>query len=260
MRLVTWNVNSLTARLEYVTDWMGTEQPDILCLQETKQSDAAFPDGAFAALGYETAHHGDGRWNGVAIISRVGLEDPVAGFSTEEDDQGTRIIAATCAGIRVHSVYVPNGRSVDSEHYTGKLAWLARLATYLDETCTPSDPVAVVGDFNIAPSDVDVWDPEAFAGMTHVSEPERAALGRLLEWGLDDVFTRFHPDGEVFSWWDYRMGAFHKGHGMRIDLVLLTDPLADRCRSAAVDREARKNRAGNKPSDHAPVVVDLDVD
>lgn len=258
MKLATWNVNSLTARLPLVLEWAEATGPDVLCMQETKQADAAFPEGAFADLGYESAHHGDGRWNGVAIASRVGLERPSRGFEAEEDVHGCRIIAATCAGLRVHSVYVPNGRSLDSEQYQFKLAWLARLRAYLAQTCDPSGDVAVCGDFNVAPTDADVWDPTATSGSTHVSEPERAALDSLLEWGLEDVFARFHPEGGLYSWWDYRAGDFHKGHGMRIDLALLSAGPAGRCTGATIDRDARKKSpAGNKPSDHTPLFVEI---
>jgi exodeoxyribonuclease-3 len=255
MRLATWNVNSLTARMPRVLEWIDEHQPDILCMQETKQALDAFPTAEFAALGYESAHHGDGRWNGVALVSRVGLDDPVRGFGSPEDDYGCRIVAATCAGIRVHSVYVPNGRTLDNEQYGFKLAWMARLATYLAEKAEAGREVAVCGDFNIAPDDRDVWDPAAFVGATHVSEAERDALGVLLEAGLEDVWRRHHSDGDVFSWWDYRAGDFHQGRGMRIDLVLLSASLAARSTSVMIDRNARK---GKKPSDHAPVVVDLD--
>jgi exodeoxyribonuclease-3 len=255
MRIATWNVNSLTARLPRVIGWLEAEQPDVLCMQETKQADAAFPAQDFADLGYQSVHHGEGRWNGVAIVSRIGLAHPASGFGTEEDASGARIVAATCGGVRVHSVYVPNGRSLDSEQYGMKLAWLRRLAAYLAQHCDPAAGVAVCGDFNVAPTDADVWDPAAFVGMTHVSEPEREALGAIERWGLEDVFRRFHPDGGVFSWWDYRAGDFHQGRGLRIDLVLLSRDLAARTRSARVDRDARK---GQKPSDHAPVVVEVD--
>ena len=253
MRLATWNVNSLTARLARVTEWIGAHGPDVLCLQETKQADVKFPTEAFSALGYESAHHGDGRWNGVALLSRVGLADVVRGFGSPEDAGGCRIIAATCGGVRVLSVYVPNGRSLQSEFYTVKLEWLARLRGMLDETCGAGDPVAVCGDFNVAPDDGDVWDPAKFVGATHVSEPERAALRHVEAWGLTDVFRRFNDPG-VFTWWDYRAGDFHQGRGMRIDLVLLSAGLADRAKAAAMDRDARK---GQKPSDHAPVIVDI---
>lgn len=254
MRIATWNVNSLNARLPRVLEWLDANRPDVLCLQETKLADAAFPADALDGLGYRSVHHGDGRWNGVAIVSRVGVDEPTTGFEAEEDVHGCRIVAATCGGVRVHSVYVPNGRSLDSEHYAFKLAWLKRLRTYLEERCDPAAPVAVCGDFNVAPWDDDVWDMAAFAGATHVSVPERQALQEVLDWGLEDVFRRFHPEGGVFSWWDYRGGDFHQGRGMRIDLVLLTRPLAGRASAAMVDRDARK---GQKPSDHAPVVVEL---
>lgn len=254
MLLATWNVNSLTARLPRVLGWIDQHQPDILCLQETKQADASFPTSTFADLGYETAHYGDGRWNGVALLSRVGLEAPARGFGSAEDENGCRIVAGTCAGIRVHSVYVPNGRSIDHEQYGFKLDWMHRLASYLDETCDPGSDVAVCGDFNIAPDDRDVWDPAAFVGATHVSEPERQSLAALFDWGLEDVYRRHHADGGVFSWWDYRAGDFHQGRGMRIDLVLLSRALSARSGAVSIDRDARK---GQKPSDHAPVVVEL---
>jgi exodeoxyribonuclease-3 len=253
MRLATWNVNSLTARLPRVIPWIEEHQPDVLCLQETKLADEKFPTDVFTGLGYEAAHHGDGRWNGVALLSRVGLVDPVPGFGSAEDEHGSRIVAATCGGVRVHSVYVPNGRSLDNEFYGIKLQWLARLRTMLDATCRAGDAVAVCGDFNVAPDDGDVWDPAHFVGATHVSEPERAALRDVEAWGLHDVFRRFNEPG-VFTWWDYRAGDFHQGRGMRIDLVLVSDDLAARATGAFMDRNARK---GQKPSDHAPVVVDF---
>ena len=256
LRVATWNVNSLTARMPRVEEWLTTVRPDVLCLQETKQADAAFPYDAFEALGYQAAHHGDGRWNGVAVVSRVGLDDVVAGFGSDLDVQGPRLLAATCAGVRVHSVYVPNGRSLDSEHFTAKLAWLEGLRQVLADHHDPADPLVVCGDFNVAPDDRDVWDPDHFEGMTHVSVPERAALAALLDWGLVDVFRSCYEDGGLFSWWDYRGGSFHRGWGMRIDLVLATRPLADTVTFSLVDRNARK---GEKPSDHAPVLADFAI-
>ncbi len=253
MRIATWNVNSLTARLPRVEEWIGYARPDILCLQETKQADAAFPHGAFTALGYESAHHGDGRWNGVAILSRVGLEGVATGLGSGDDDQGSRLIAADCGGVRVLSVYVPNGRSLDSEQYPLKLAWLARLRALLGETASPDRPVALCGDFNIAPEDRDVWDPAAFEGATHVSRAERDALADIEAWGLVDAFRRVHSADRLFSWWDYRGGDFHSHRGMRIDLILVTEVLARNTTFALIDRQARK---GQKPSDHAPVFVD----
>jgi exodeoxyribonuclease-3 len=253
VRLATWNVNSLNVRLPKVLEWLEQAAPDVLCLQETKQSDAAFDHAAFADRGYESAHHGEGRWNGVAILSRVGLSEVQIGFGSTEDELGARLIGATCGGVRIFSAYIPNGRSLDSEHYVAKLRWLERLAALLAEA-GPDVELAVLGDFNVAPVDADVWDIAALEGMTHVSEPERAALAALEAVGFEDVFRRFHPDGGVFSWWDYRDGAFHKGHGMRIDLIYASPALARRASGAFVDRDARK---GVKPSDHAPVVLDL---
>jgi len=254
VRIATWNVNSLTARLPRVEEWLEYARPDILCMQETKVADSAFPAMAFSALGYESASHGDGRWNGVALASRVGLEDVRRGFGSEADEQGCRLLAATCDGVRVHSIYVPNGRSVDSEHYVAKLEWLKELRSHLARTCEPSDSVAVCGDFNIAPDDRDVWDPAAVEGSTHVTRPEREALESLEDWGLVDVFRLHYPQPQLFTWWDYRAGNFHKHIGMRIDLVLLSRPLADRSTYALVDRNARK---GKLPSDHAPLFVDI---
>jgi exodeoxyribonuclease-3 len=258
VRLVTWNVNSLNARQERVEEWLADAQPDVVCLQETKLADGAFPALAFAGLGYEAAHHGEGRWNGVAILSRVGLEDVVAGFADDAaPDPEARLLTATCGGVRVMSVYVPNGRALDHEHYQYKLAWLERLRGHLDLVSDPSRPTAVCGDFNIAPTDLDVWDPAAVHGATHVSAPERAALARLVDWGLTDLFRVQFPDVErLYSWWDYRAGSFHKGLGMRIDLLLGTAPLAQGVRAALIDRNARK---GKQPSDHAPVIVDVDA-
>jgi len=258
MKLVTWNVNSLGARLPLVLEWVGINQPDILCMQETKLADDAFPDDAFKEAGYEVAHYGDGRWNGVAIASRVGIADPKMGFGSEEDAHGCRIVSARCGDLQVSSVYVPNGRSLDNEQYTFKLEWLARLRTFLEENFDPISDLALCGDFNVAPRDTDVWDPAKTSGQTHVSEPERQALQAILDWGLVDTFAREHPDGGVFSWWDYRAGDFHEGRGMRIDLALLSRSLDERAKSTRIDRNARKKSpAGNKPSDHAPLVVEL---
>jgi exodeoxyribonuclease-3 len=256
VRLATWNVNSLNARLERVEEWLTECQPDVVCMQETKLADAAFPSMAFAALGYEGVHHGEGRWNGVAILSRVGIDDVVEGFADgEAPDAEARLLTATCGGVRVMSAYVPNGRSLDHEHYQYKLAWLGRLRRHLEAVADPNAPVALCGDFNIAPTDLDVWDPAAVHGATHVSPPERAALATLLDWGLVDVFRQRFPDVErLYSWWDYRAGNFHKGLGMRIDLVLGSRSFADHLEWVLIDRNARK---GKGPSDHAPLVVQV---
>ena len=257
MRIVTWNVNSLKARLARVEAWIAAVEPDVLCLQETKMADEAFPHGVFAALGYESAHHGEGRWNGVAVISRVGLDDVRPGFADgrEDPDPDARILWATCGGVRVASCYVPNGREVGHDHWHYKLDWLGRLRDDLDaNTDLAADPVVVVGDFNVAPDDRDVWDPAAFTGATHVTPEERAAVQRLVDLGLVDVFRQRHDAGGLFSWWDYRDLAFPKGRGMRIDLVLASPPAAAALGFVVVDRNERK---GEKPSDHAPVVADF---
>ena len=255
MRIATWNVNSLKARLPRVEEWLAYAAPDIVCLQETKLSDAAFPALAFETLGYESVHHGDGRWNGVAILSRLGIADVVSGFCEGvEADHDTRLISATCGGIRVSSVYVPNGRALEHEHYHYKLSWFDRLRQHLDHTAGPDSPVVVTGDFNVAPDDRDVWDPKAFVGSTHVSQPERDALQRLADWGLDDAFRLLYDGDRLYTYWDYRAGDFHQHRGMRIDLMLVTKPLAERVQWAVVDRNARK---GKLPSDHAPLVVDF---
>jgi exodeoxyribonuclease-3 len=239
-----------------VLEWIGYAKPDVLCLQETKMADAAFPALTFASLGYEAAHHGSGRWNGVAILSKVGLEDVSAGFEGAASGNA-RILSATCAGVRVSSLYVPNGRSLDSEQYREKLAWLDRLYEHVTTRHDPGELLALCGDFNIAPEDRDVWDPSQFVGATHVSEAEREVVRRLERWGLVDAFRCRYQEGGLFSWWDYRAGAFHKHQGMRIDLVLATRRLADRVSYALVDRFARK---GKSPSDHAPLLVDFDLE
>jgi exodeoxyribonuclease-3 len=256
VRLATWNVNSVMARLPRLLEWLAATRPDVVCLQETKVADAAFPGAEVAELGYAAAAHGDGRWNGVAILSRVGLEEVTEGFAGEPGypEVEARAVSATCAGIRVWSVYIPNGRTLDNPHYTYKLAWLEALREALQaETGAGRRELAVCGDFNVAPGDDDVWDPAEFVGSTHVSAAERAAIAALLELGLVDTRARALK-GRPFTYWDYRAGMFHKGLGMRIDLVLLSRSLAARVSDAYIDREARK---GTAPSDHAPVVVEL---
>ena len=256
MRVATWNVNSLRARLPRVEEWIADVRPDVLCLQETKMAEDAFPHLAFEQLGYESVHHGQGQWNGVAIVSRVGLVDPVRGFADGGDaDPEARLVSATCGGVRISSVYVPNGRSLDDPHYVYKLAWMKRLAEHLRVNESASADVIVTGDFNIAPDDRDVYDPAKFVGATHVSDAERDSLRVLETWGLVDLFRRLHDQGGLYSWWDYRSGDFHQGRGLRIDLVLGTESVARRTRWSIVDRNARK---GQQPSDHAPVLVDLD--
>jgi exodeoxyribonuclease-3 len=255
VRIATWNVNSLKARLPRVEGWLADAQPDVLCMQETKLSDDAFPAMTFAGLGYEAVHHGEGRWNGVAILSRVGIDGVVDGFADGGAPDGeARLLTATCGGVRVVTVYVPNGREVGHEQYHLKLAWMARLRRHLDATADAGTDVVVCGDFNVAPDDRDVWDPARCHGGTHVSPPERAALGEVAAFGLLDVLRRRYDDDALFSWWDYQAGAFHKHWGMRIDLLLATPSLADRLAWVLIDRNARK---GEKPSDHAPLVAEF---
>jgi exodeoxyribonuclease-3 len=257
VRLATWNVNSVKQRVPRLLPWLDERKPDVVCLQETKLSDEAFMELLGDELDkrdYEVAVHGQAAWNGVAILSRVGLDDVVPGLAGAPGfpDPEARAIAATCAGIRVVSVYVPNGRVPDSEHYAYKLAWLASLK---DAVAEGPDAMIVCGDMNIAPTDKDVFDPEAYIGQTHVTPPEREALSNLEAAGLHDVVRDHWPDKRVFTYWDYRAGMFHQDLGMRIDLVLAKSPVAERVEAAWVDRQARK---GKGPSDHAPVIVDLD--
>lgn len=257
MRIATWNVNSLNVRLPRVEEWLAYAQPDVLCLQETKLADAAFPYMALAALGYESVHFGEGRWNGVAILSKVGIDQVVLGMpqAVATDPQEARIITATCGGVRVSSVYVPNGRSLEDDHYLYKLRWLADLRAFLDRTSNSSQAVVVAGDFNIAPADNDV--APRIQAETHTSVEVRGALGALTDWGMVDVFRQHYPVEPIYSWWDYRAGDFHQGRGLRIDLVLATAPVAERTSFVMIDRQARK---GKQPSDHAPVLIDYLVD
>jgi exodeoxyribonuclease III len=257
VRVATWNVNSVKQRVPRLLPWLDQRQPDVVCLQETKLADDAFVallGGELSSRDYAVALHGEARWNGVAIASRVGLDDIVAGvpgapgFPRPE----ARAVSATCGGVRVHSVYVPNGRVPDSDHYRYKLAWLAALQ---EMVAAGPEAVMVCGDMNVAPADADVFDPGAYLGQTHVTPPERAALAELQALGLRDVVRDRWPAERVFTYWDYRAGMFYQDLGMRIDLVLASAPVADRVRAAWVDRHARK---GTGPSDHAPVIVDLD--
>jgi exodeoxyribonuclease-3 len=258
VRVATWNVNSVKQRVPRLLPWLDERKPDVVCLQETKLADDAFDallGDELRQRGYEWAAHGEGAWNGVAILSRVGLDDVVPGLPDGPGfpEQEARAVSATCDGVRVWSVYVPNGREPDSDHYRYKLKWLGALR---DDVTAGPDAVMVCGDVNIAPTDADVFDPAAYEGHTHVTPPEREALAELEGAGLHDVVRDRWPDTErVFSYWDYRAGMFHKDLGMRIDLILAGDPVATRVKAAWIDRKARK---GKGPSDHAPVIVDLD--
>jgi len=268
MRIATWNVNSLRARLEKVEWWLERASPDVLLMQETKLTDDRAPVEEFHRAGYELAHHGEGQWNGVAIASRAGIADVVTNFGEPlrpavtldaRDDEPlaeARMIAATCGGIRVVSVYAPNGRTVGSPFYAAKLVWYGHLARWLEQAATPKDPLVIGGDFNVGPADADVWDPQALGGGTHVSPREREAYFELVRWGLVDVYRLHHPEPGRYTWWDYRGGGFHRNLGMRIDHLMATRPVAERVVWAEIDREARKGKP--TPSDHTPVVIDLD--
>ncbi|MER6345910.1 exodeoxyribonuclease III [Streptomyces sp. NPDC001595] len=259
MRIATWNVNSITARLPRLLAWLESSGTDVLCLQEAKVAEEQFPFDQLRDLGYEAAVHATGRWNGVAVLSRVGIEDVVKGLPGDPGYDGSaepRAISATCGPVRVWSVYVPNGREVEHAHYAYKLQWFEALKAAVAGDAGGSRPFAVLGDYNVAPTDDDVFDPAAFEGLTHVTPAERAALAALRETGLTDVVPRPLKYDRPFTYWDYRQLAFPKNRGMRIDLVYGNEPFAGSVKDAYVDREERK---GKGASDHAPVVVDLDV-
>jgi exodeoxyribonuclease-3 len=290
MRIATWNVNSLRARIEKLWWWFERAQPDVLLMQETKLTDSDAPYDEFQRRGYELAHHGQGRWNGVAIASRVGMADVVSNFGqpfeqalapdpgdeqlslplpasvrdpvslaqppTAQEPSEARMISAVCGGIRVVSLYAPNGRSVESSFFQAKLRWFEQLLGWLTDVRSTSEALVLGGDFNVAPTDVDVWDPNVSHGGTHVSGPERDALAALLRWGLIDAYRALHSEPERYTWWDYRAGHFQKNFGMRIDHLLVTRSLAERVIWAEIDREARKGKP--IPSDHAPLVIDVD--
>ena len=268
MRIATWNVNSLKARLEKVSWWLQRARPEVLLMQETKLADADAPHDVLQQAGYDLAHHGEGRWNGVAIASRVGIDDVITNFgqplqaprtpdiADDEPLAEARMLSAVCGGVRVVSLYAPNGRVVGSPFYQAKLVWYERLARWLDEAGDPSSALVLGGDFNVAPEDADVWDPQACHGGTHVSPPEREAFARLRSWGLVDAYRLHHAEGGRYTWWDYRAGNFHKNFGMRIDHLLVTKPVAGRTVWVEIDREARKGKP--LPSDHAPLLIDLD--
>lgn len=262
MRIATWNINSVRTRIERLTDWLQRAEVDVLALQETKCRDDQFPALELSALGYEVAHFGLNQWNGVAVLSRVGLENIETAFALDQPQFGeppvleARAIGATCAGVRMWSLYIPNGRELGHPHYDYKLAWLDRLreagVSWLAED--EKAQIALAGDWNVAPEDDDVWDMAFFANTTHVSEPERAAFRAIVEAGYTDVVRPHTPGPGVYTYWDYKQLSFPKKRGMRIDFVLASPALAERVTGAFIDREERK---GKSPSDHAPVVVDL---
>ncbi|MDW3221240.1 MAG: exodeoxyribonuclease III [Acidimicrobiales bacterium] len=256
LRIATWNVNSIRVRADQVIEWLVRHEVDVALIQETKCRDGDFPFPAFASAGYEVAHHGVDHWNGVAIVSRVGIDDIVRGFSGPQEApfDEARVIAATCAGVRCWSVYVPNGRELWDPHYAFKLVWLERLRHELVLADAASGSSLVAGDFNVAPTDDDIYMPSRWRRRTHASEPERAGIRALVDIGLRDVTREHHPEPGFYTWWNYRPGQFEKDHGLRIDLALGSAPVARRTDDVWVDREAR---ACARPSDHAPLVLDL---
>ena len=255
MKLATWNVNSVRARHDRLLAFLERHDPDVVCLQETKVVDGSFPSDEIRRVGYESTLLGQKTYNGVAILSRRPPEDVKRGFEDGSDDSQARMIAASIEGIRCVCVYVPNGRSVGSESYEYKLDWLARLRDFLEKDSSPEHPLALLGDFNVAPADLDVHDPAVWRGEILCSDAEREAFAELGSWGLTDSFRALHPDEQKFTWWDYRRLAFPKARGLRIDHILLTPPLTERLQEVVVDRDERK---GNGPSDHAPVLAILD--
>ncbi|MGN6104422.1 MAG: exodeoxyribonuclease III [Kofleriaceae bacterium] len=252
MKLVTWNINSIRARVDRLRAWIDRERPDVLCLQETKVEDSGFPFETLRATGYEVATFGQRSYNGVAIASTQPLVDVSRAFGDGQDDDDARAIAATTHGMRVICVYVPNGQDLTSDRYPYKLAWLRRLRAYLDRTAAPDQPLVVCGDMNVTPDDRDVWSPEKWKEQIHCSSPEREALREMLDFGLVDLFRLRNGDAKLYSWWDYRGVSFFKDQGLRIDHLFATRPLADRCTGCTIDRTARK---GQDASDHAPVIA-----
>lgn len=254
MKIATWNVNSIAARLPLVLRWLEAAAPDVLCLQEIKCVAERFPADDLAALGYESAVYGQPTYNGVAILSRLPIDDVSRGFADDEDGAQARLITALAGGVRIVNVYIPNGQAVGTEKYEFKLGWMARLREHLDDRFASDAPVLLCGDFNVAPEERDVHDPKQWEGQVLFSEPERAALERVRKWGFVDTFRQHNDDPGFFSWWDYRAAAFRRNAGLRIDHVWVTEPLAERCTGAWIDKETR---SWERPSDHAPVVAEF---
>ena len=257
MRIATWNVNSIRTREDRVLVWLEENAPDVICMQETKTVDDAFPRDGFEALGYQLATYGQPTYNGVAIASKLPIEDVAIGLPLNGDEDA-RGIAATIGGVRIAGLYVPNGRRLDAEHYQYKLKWLDALRDWLVEHCDPSQPLVLAGDFNIAPDDRDVHDPTEREGTVMNSEAVRTRFQRLLDWGLTDSLRATTDKAGIYTWWDYRAGAFRFNKGLRIDLMLVTEPIQSRIEAVTTNRDDRKVRKGvEKPSDHIPVVLDL---
>lgn len=255
LKIATWNVNSIRARKERVLAWLAANQPDALCVQESKVTDEQFPHGDLESVGYQAAIHGQKTYNGVAIITKKPVTDVVRGFSDGGDDEQARFIGATLDGVRIYSAYIPNGSTLSSDKYPFKLRWLHRLREYLDAHEDSKTPLALCGDWNVAPSDRDIHDPALWEGQVLCTDAERDALKRVVDWGLSDAFRQHYPEADTYSWWDYRMLGFPKNRGLRIDHIYLTESLAARCSDCLIDRDERK---GKGASDHAPVVAHFD--
>jgi exodeoxyribonuclease III len=254
MKIATWNVNSIGARLPVVLKWVEAATPDVLCLQEIKCIDAKFPRQEFTDLGYQVETFGQPTYNGVAILSRSPATDVRRGFAGDDSAAQSRLIAATVEGVRVVNVYIPNGQAVGSDKYTFKLGWMKRLRHFFDTECDKTTSVLLCGDFNVAPEDRDVHDPKAWEGSVLVSPEERAALEEIKDWGLVDAFRMHNQEAKQFSWWDYRAAGFRRNAGLRIDHIWVTEALAARCQAALIDKEPRK---WERPSDHTPVIADF---
>ncbi len=257
MRIATWNVNGLRARLDFVLAWLDERQPDVVGLQELKLTDEQLPADVFESAGYHAASHGQKAWNGVAILTREPAEVLQSGLPGQEDFGARLITARVAGGLVFTTVYCPNGKSVSHDDYPRKLAWFDALLAHLSAARSADDAAVICGDFNICPTGLDSWDEEAHAGGIFHTEAERDRMKALYAWGLDDLYRRLHPDERAFSWWDYRGGAFHRGHGLRIDFLLATTPVVERLESVTIDRDWRKKRGDLKASDHCPVFADL---
>jgi len=256
MKIATWNVNSINARLEHLLGWLADTQTDVVCLQETKCVDEGFPFEAIKDAGYDAAFIGQKSYNGVAILSKHKIENVQKNFPDDESDAPKRLIAATIKGVRIVNTYIPNGTELWTDKFTFKLDWLQRLRRYFDETCSTNDKVLLCGDFNVAPDELDVWSVQAWTGKLHFSKPERAAIHHVKQWGFVDVFRKTNGDAQEFSWWNYREGAWQRNRGLRIDHIWTSEPLADKCSACWIDKAPR---ALERPSDHTPVVADFDI-
>ena len=258
MRIATWNINGLRARLEFVLRWLADRRPDIVGLQELKLTDEQFPHDVFGEAGYRAVAHGQKAWNGVAVLARLPIvADVVQTGLPGQEDFGARLITADVDGLSFTSVYVPNGKDVDHDDFPRKLAWLDALLAHVRENHDPANPAVLCGDFNICPGPLDNWNEEELQGTIFLTDDERARFRAFIDWGLRDVFREKHPDTQAFSWWDYRAGAFPRNQGLRLDFLLATEPALSRTNDVMIDRDYRKKIDGMTPSDHAPVVADL---